>query len=1039
MNLKTKLTLIVVLLFNITLFAQDAYQLSGTVSDEANVPVPGANVVIINTTRGTATDFDGLYQIEVASGDVLQFSYLGFIAQTVIISNQTELNVTLVEDAEMLEEVVVIGYGTQKKSHTTGSISKVVNDDLDQIAVARVDDALIGQVSGVNIQATDGEAGAAPTISIRGVGSMAGDSTPLVVVDGVIVDADFLGSLNMNDVESFEILKDAASSAIYGSKGANGIIMISTKGGIEGKTRINYSTYTGYKEARHSEAYTFSIAETAAAELAATGTLSDRTRYKQLLGVDRSWQDVIFNGGTITSHSLSARGGNENTKFSTGINYSHDEGVLLTDDFKKYGLRLKVDTKINDKFSFGASFSPSYTNRRRFDGSTHDILRQTNWLPVYHDANSIQFLNRVRDGGRYADVQIGDYALQRHFDDYDLATGTPVNSGTDISNTSNTNPAAKVLERERYDKKFKLFGSVYGDYKITDGLSFRTALSGSYQDTKRTRWQGVESNRNGASAANMNEIGQREIYLIADNFLSFNKSFDKHEFSAILGISAETRDFTFSTISGTGYTNDAVKQIANATVISDASAFEWEKNGVSYVSRLNYAYDNKYLASFSFRRDGSSIFGSDFKYGNFPAASIGWNVANEEFLQGSDVVSKLKFRASYGVTGNDRLNTGSVDADRSSSTSSLSTGDKLVDFYPSLALLASTTAVVDGGLVGGFNPANIANPELQWERLVEFNPGLDFGFFKNAISGSVDYYQRTSDQLLLNNPVSVTTGFNSALVNLGEVKNEGVEVELRTRNITQENFRWSSTIIATTNKNTLVDFADSDGQITSVDSKRAAEWINLEGQPISTYYGWVVDRDIPLEFINNPYHPIGGEAQDVYVKDLNGDGIIDDEDKAALGDPYPDLVWSFTNDFRLGNMDLSFMFQGSHGAEIRNMGDQYIFNQFNSSQDFDTATTPDQEFIKQKIFTDDIIQDASYIALRNINIGYTFPSDFVSKYGISKLRLYAAGQNLMYKTADDYTGFNPESVDRTLPTAYGYQRAGSPIFRTISIGLNLDF
>ncbi len=304
---------------------------------------------------------------------------------------------------------------------------------------------------------------------------------------------------------------------------------------------------------------------------------------------------------------------------------------------------------------------------------------------------------------------------------------------------------------------------------------------------------------------------------------------------------------------------------------------------------------------------------------------------------------------------------------------------------------------------------------------------------------SVDYYQRTSDQLLLNNPVSVTTGFNSALVNLGEVKNEGVEVELRTRNITQENFRWSSTIIATTNKNTLVDFADSDGQITSVDSKRAAEWINLEGQPISTYYGWVVDRDIPLEFINNPYHPIGGEAQDVYVKDLNGDGIIDDEDKAALGDPYPDLVWSFTNDFRLGNMDLSFMFQGSHGAEIRNMGDQYIFNQFNSSQDFDTATTPDQEFIKQKIFTDDIIQDASYIALRNINIGYTFPSDFVSKYGISKLRLYAAGQNLMYKTADDYTGFNPESVDRTLPTAYGYQRAGSPIFRTISIGLNLDF
>ena len=1018
--------------------AVSAQTVSGTVTDSSG-PLPGASVVVKGTTIGTQTDFDGNYTLDGVDGSAtMLYSYIGYATQEVAVNGRSAINVTLLEDASQLEEVVVIGYGTQKKSHTTGSISKVVNDDLDQIPLARVDDALIGQVSGVNIQATDGEAGSAPTINIRGVGSLAGDSSPLVVVDGIIVDSDFLGSLNMNDVQSFEILKDAASSAIYGSKGANGIIMITTKGGLEGKTRFNYSTFTGYKEARHSEPYTFSIAETAAAELAATGTLSDRTRYKQLIGIDRSWQDVIFDGGTIKSHSLSARGGNDKTKFSMGINYSHDEGVLLTDDFKRYGLRLKVDTKVNDKFSFGASFTPSYTNRRRFDGSTHDILRQTNWLPVYHDANSIQFLNRVRDGGIYADVQIGDYALQRHFDDYDLATGTPVTSGTDISNTSNTNPAAKVLERDRRDKKFKLFGSVYGDYKIIDGLSFRTTLSGSYQDTKRHRWQGVESNRNGASAASMNELTQRELYLISDNFLNFNKAYDKHEISAILGVTAEARDFTFSTITGTGYTNDNVQQITNATVISNADAFEWEKRGLSFISRLNYAYDNKYLASFSFRRDGSSIFGPDFKYGNFPAASVGWNVGNEEFLSGSDVVSRLKLRASYGVTGNDMLNTGSVDIDRSTG-GSISTGDKLVDYYPSLALLAATSASVDGGLAGGFNPVNIANPELQWERLIEFNPGIDFGLFKNAISGSVDYYKRTSDQLLLFNPVSVTTGFDSALVNLGEVQNEGVEVELRTRNITQENFRWSSTIIATTNKNTLIDFGDSNGQITNVDSKRAAEWINLEGQPISTYYGWVVDRDIPLEYINNPYHPIGGEAQDVYVKDLNGDGIIDDEDKAAIGDPYPELVWSFTNDFKLGNLDLSFMFQGSHGAEIRNMGDQYIFNHFNSAQDFDTATTPDQEFIKQKIFTDDIIQDASYIALRNVNIGYTFPSDLVSKYGVSKLRLYASGQNLMYKTADDYTGFNPESIDRTNPTTYGYQRAGSPIFRTISVGLNLDF
>ncbi|WP_248723111.1 TonB-dependent receptor [Seonamhaeicola sp. ML3] len=1037
MNLKFKLTLIAVLIFNTVLIAQNGITVKGTVvSTSNNIPIPGVNVIVVKSNKGTTTDFDGNYEIQVNKGDVIQFSYVGFKSQTIIVGDQLTINVSLSEDLAQLDEVVVVGYGTQKKSHLTGSISKVTNENLEQIPVARVDDALVGQVSGVNIQATDGSAGAAPTITIRGVGSMAGDSTPLIVVDGVIVDSDFLSSLNMNDVASFEILKDAASSSIYGSKGSNGIIMITMKEGVEGKTRFNYSTFVGFKEARHSDPYTFSIAETAAAELAANGVLSDRTRYKQLIGIDRSWQDVIFDGGTITSHSLSIRGGNSITKYTMSANYSDDEGVLLTDNFKRYGARLKVDSKLNDKLKVGVSFTPSYTVRRRFDGSTHDINRQTNWLPVYHDEHTIQFVNFYK----YPDVQIGDYATQRHFDDYDLDLGAPVPSGgTDISNTSNTNPAAKVLERERFDKKFKLFGSVYGDYSIIPGLNFRTMLSGSIQDTKRTRWQGVLSSRNGAAASRMDEISQRSMYFIWDNFFNYNKIIGKHDIGATIGVVLEDTDASNSSITGTGYTNDAVKQITNAALIAAADAFEWEKKGISYVSRINYAYDNKYLASLSFRRDGSSIFGSDYKYGNFPAASLGWNISNEDFLEDSEIISNLKLRASYGVTGNDRLNTGSIDPDGNNTSNSLSTGNILVDFYPYLALLSATTSSIDGSVVSGFSPLNIANPELKWERLVEFNPGIDFGFFNNRITGSVDYYERTSDQLLLNNPISYTTGFSSALVNLGEVKNEGFEIELRTRNISSETFNWKSGILVTTNKNTLVDFADSNGQITNIDEKRAAEWINLEGYPISTYYGWVVDRDIPLENLNNAYHPIGAQAQDVYVKDLNGDGIIDDEDKAPLGDPYPEFIWSFINEFKIGPVDFSFMFQGSHGAEVRNMGDQYLFNHFNSAQDFNTSTTPDQQFIKQKIFTDDIIQDASYIALRNVNIGYNFPKDVLSKLNISNLRVYATGQNLMYKTASDYTGFNPESLDRTSPTNYGYQRAGSPIFRTISLGLNLDF
>ncbi len=305
----------------------------------------------------------------------------------------------------------------------------------------------------------------------------------------------------------------------------------------------------------------------------------------------------------------------------------------------------------------------------------------------------------------------------------------------------------------------------------------------------------------------------------------------------------------------------------------------------------------------------------------------------------------------------------------------------------------------------------------------------------------MDYYNRQSEDLLLNNPVSYTTGFSEALVNLGKVENKGFEVELRTNNVMTKKFRWTSTFIASRNENTLLDFADSDGQIQNVDSKRAAEWINLEGNPISSYYGWVVDRDIPLEYINDPYHPVGAEAQDVYVKDLNGDGIIDDDDKTILGNPYPDLVWSFGNNISFMGFDFGFMFQGTHGAEIRNMGDQYLFNHFNSAQDFDPATTPDQEFIKQKIFTDDIIQDASYVALRNINIGYNLPSSFLAKTknAISKARIYVSGQNIWYSVADDYTGFNPESINNTSPTTWGYQRAGSPIQKIYTVGLNIEF
>lgn len=1026
--IKSKILIILALFATTLLSAQNV--LTGTVTGTDGQPIPGANVVLQDSNQGTTTDFDGNFSINASSGDVVVVSYIGFATQTIEITNQTTLGVVLEASASELDEVVIVGYGSQLKSNLTGAISKVTNDDLDQIAVSRVDDALVGQVSGVNIQATEGEAGSSPTIRIRGVGSINGNLDPLIVVDGMVVDNDYLGSLDMNDISSFEILKDAASTAIYGSRGSKGVIMITTKDGQEGKTKFRYNAYTGFKEAHQSDDYYFTTAEHAALEQAATGALQEKTQYKLLVaqaGGDTNWQDIIFDGGTINSHSFSATGGSKRTKFSSSLNYLHDEGVLLTDDYKKYSLKLKVTSKINDKVTFGLSMTPSYTDRQRFDGSTHDILRQPSWLPLYLDENTIKFVNRTRDGGKYANAQVGDYAIQRMFDDFDLANGVPMPngaSGLDISNTSNTNPAAKVLESDRGDKKFKVFANAYFKFQLTDKLNLRTSFGGDYQNTAYRRWRGVEHNRNGASAAYLELQDTNRMHMVSETYFTYDDAFGDHVINAVLGTGAESWETEYNQSRGGGYTSDLLQTLAAADPLTvTASSMAYESRLLSFFARVNYSFADKYLASVSLRRDGYSVFGSNSKYGDFPAASLGWKIHEEDFLRDSDVVNNLKFRVSYGITGNPGVDT----------------GDDQIDNYPYLALLASSNAVIDGSTVTGFNSLNIANPDLQWERSIEINPGIDFGIFNNVITGSLDYYVRESDQLLLYNPISSTTGFNNALINIGKVENKGFEVELRSRNISSENFRWSSTFIASKNENTLLDFADADGQIQSVDAKRAAEWINQVGQPISSFYGWVTDREIPKEYLKNAWHPIGAQAQDVYVRDLNGDGLIDDDDKTILGSPYPDLVWSFGNDFKFGNVDFSFLFQGSHGAEVRNMGDQYIFNQFNSGQDFDSSITPDQQFIKQKIFTDSIIQDASYIALRNINLGFTFDDDTISQFGIAKARVYLAGQNLMYLKADGYTGFNPESINDTSSTTYGYQRAGSPVFSTVSLGVNLEF
>ena len=1034
MKLKLKLTLLLILLVNTFFYAQDSYTLKGIVASKVdNSPLPGVTIRIAKTNTGSQTDFDGVYSIKVKVGDILEFSYLGYKAQTIIITNQKTLNVTMIEDNSVLDEIIIVGYGSQKKSHLTGAISKVKNEKLDQIAVARADDALIGQVSGVNIQATNAEAGGAPTITIRGVGSINADSGPAVVVDGIIVSADFLGNLNMNDIESFEVLKDAASAAIYGSEGSNGVILITTKSGKEGKTSYSYETYTGYKNAHGSDDYRKSVASWVQKEFASTGTISGESLYAQLLvettGVDRDWQDVFFDGGTITSHSFAARGGSENTKFSSSLRYLSDEGVVLTDDYKLYTGSLKMDTKLGKKVKFGINVTPSYTKQRSLPTSIHNPIRQSPWLPIYHTAETLQFINR----GSYPDVEIGDYFFENHLVNLDLDN----DGNTERPRTSgDSNPYAQYAEREHFEYNTKLFGSSYFSVKILDGLTAKTSLGVTIEQRKRTRWDGTLHHAAGNSRAQYNLQNRFRTRLISDNTLSYNKDFEKHEFDVLAGITIQQRKSEESQVTGNGYSNDLLKNLMGATAIAEYVETNSELRKLGFFGRINYAYDDKYLVSASFRRDGSSVFGVNSKWGNFPAISVGWNVAKEEFLRNSDVISNLKFRISYGFTGAENFNV----------------GNDVVNSWPYLALLQNSNAVVEGNVVSGVSPLNIANGLLQWEASEEFNPALDFGFFNNRISGTLDYYQRNSNQLLLFNPVSYVTGFTGGIVNLGEVQNRGWELELRTKNIIKEKFSWNTTLIASANQNELLSFGDSNNALIEDTYGRNSQWINRVGQPISSFWGFVVDDKAYDEtsyrttYVDNPWNRINGQAEDTIVKDLNGDGIITDDDKTILGDPYPDLVYSFTNDFKFGDFDFSFMIQGSVGAQVNNIGDEYFYNWFGNrtrsggeAQAVLDGLVPHESFIQARVLTSEVIASADYFSLRNVSLGYNMPEKVTSKLGISGLRVYTTAQNLLYITAKDYHGFNPEHVDGNNPRAYGSQRAGTPVFKTVTIGLNVNF
>ena len=522
-------------------------KITGKVTDQTGSPLTGVSVVVKGTTTGMITDNGGNFSIILPEGArTLSFSFVGMTPKDVEIGNQTVFNVALEESAIGLDEVVVIVYGTIKKSHLTGAISKVTNVGLEQIPTSRAEEALIGKVSGVNIQMVDASAGSAPTIRVRGIGSITADASPLIVMDGVVVSSDFLGSIDMNDVESVEVLKDAASAAIYGSRGGNGVIMITSKKGTEGKTIFTLNAYRGMKYTFPKRRYKpFSTVSQWKEFVLANnnGVLTDRMKYIELLGTETSWPDVFFDGGVIENYSLSARGGNDKTKFSVSTGYLRDDGVLLTDNFKKMNLRINLSTKPNKIIEFGGMINPSYSKQRKFADDVHAVLRVAPWLPVYHDENSIQYIRKVA----YPNVKVGDYAMERHYDGYILPGNT---TGTTISTSSSVNPVARVVEKEEYEYNLNLFTNLFMTINVFNGLSFTSSVSASYQNKQESNWAGEKSDTGGPSSISSEYNTGTTIHLTNENIFSYNKIFGKHDINAIAGISFEKWNITQSAIIG---------------------------------------------------------------------------------------------------------------------------------------------------------------------------------------------------------------------------------------------------------------------------------------------------------------------------------------------------------------------------------------------------------------------------------------------------------------------------------------------------------
>ncbi|HEU5168435.1 MAG TPA: TonB-dependent receptor [Chitinophagaceae bacterium] len=1049
--------------------------ITGKVTNQAtSEPLSGVNILVDKQKGGTTSKLDGTYSISVDAGSTnLIFSYVGFTSQIWVIGEKTTIDVSLVPAVTVGDEVVVVGYGTQKKSHLTGAISKYKNERLDEAPVGRLDQALQGKIAGVQIQNQTSEAGAEPKIRIRGTNSINAGANPLIVVDGHPA-IDGLNFINPADVESVEVLKDAASAAIYGSRAASGVIMITTKGGKAEKTKYSVKFSTGSKTQYElypmmtTTEYTNMLYYEAALKSKdpsippPTGTAiianNERAAYvveNQLMGGHATnWQQEALRDATIRNLQLNVSGGSKTLKYYVSGAYQRDQGMMYHSEYDRYSFRTKLDGQLSKRVKFTFNLNPSYIKRERPSVNFIDFVRFQSFLPVYHNETTAAFVSQV---AQWANVKPGDFAQARHFNGRVYSGYMPdgslwvTTSPTDPFNTANNTPKSVMETRTITSNDYRMQSSGDITVNIIPGLDFKALGSVYVAYTSAVDFAKRNSNREGD--VNRGQYNKRNyVDLLSENTFTYVKQMGNHSFNLLAGFTAQKTKIDDEQVVGTDYPTDNIQTANNALQIQAPSI---DANGnlqgtytlknqiglLSYLGRITYNYKSKYLLSASYRTDGSSKFAPGHKWGSFPSISVGWVATQEKFMDNINWLSNLKLRASYGLTGNNNI----------------------IDNAPYDLLYSANypLGVGTGAVNNGQVPSRdiLSNPDITWERTYQFNGGIDIALFKNLITLSIDAYKSKTDQLLLQQNIMSFAGASRAWNNIGRLQNNGVEIELTTNNIRTKNFKWSTTANFSHNENELLELGQEAFFLNQ--GERTELYMNRVGDPLVQFFGyktdgvWLSQAQIDAaragglnSALSNVFVPGG-----LKLVDVTGDKVIDANDRIVMGSPYPDFIWGITNNVTYKAFDLSFLFQGSQGGslvngdpnynETKRYNSAYNKNRWLSPMFPGDGKTPYSTVGFNWMLTDYVIEDASYYVLRELIIGYTLPEKIAKAARLTSMRVYFSGQNLYFHNASGYRGINTEarftSGPYATPLVDGYQRGSFPTPKTYLFGVDINF